>query len=57
MTVVSPEEQESDFKAKAMAAKVKIAKYTMSDETDSFSKTSHAVVVPLAMRCRMVFAH
>lgn len=51
VTIVSPVDQNGDFKVNAMdaAAKAKIAKYTNDDKADSFSKTMHAVVVPLAM--------
>ena len=40
VTVVSPVDQNGDFKAKAMdvAAKAKIAKYTKNDAAESFSK-------------------
>ena len=50
VTVVSPVDQNGDFKAKAMdvAAKAKIAKYTKNDAAESFSKNMHAVIVPLA---------
>ena len=49
-TVVSPVDQNGDFKTKAMdvAAKAKIAKYAKNDAAESFSKNMHAVIVPLA---------